>query len=79
MMLMVVSVVMLFLVLVVMMMMRILKTLVMMRENLVNGDGIGIATLYCLIYNLCLKGENPTRSCGSRWKGSAEKWWSWWS
>ena len=60
---------------------RILMKLIMMKEKFVNdnGDGIGMDTLYCLIENLCLKGENPTRSCGSRWKGSAEKWWSWWS
>ena len=43
---------MLFLVLVVLvirMTMRILVTLIMMKENLVNGDGVGIGidTLYC--------------------------------
>ena len=66
---------------VVVLVVRILMTLIMMKEKLMNddGDSIGIDTLYCLIKNLCLKGENPTRSCGSRWKGSAEKWWSWWS
>ena len=66
---------------VVVLVIRIFMTLIMMKENLVNGDGVGIGidTLYWLIENLCLKGENPTRSCGSRWKGSAEKWWSWWS
>ena len=60
---------------------RIFMTLIMMKEKLANdvGDSIGIDTFYWLIENLCLKGENPTRSCGSRWKGSAEKWWSRWS
>ena len=80
MMLMVVSVVMLLVVLVVLVI-RVLMTLIMMKEKLVNDDGVGIGidTLCCLIENLCLKGENPTRSCGSRWKGCAKKWWSWWS
>ena len=81
MMVMVVSVVVVMVVLVIRMLMRIVMTLMMMKENLVNNDGIaiGIGTLSWLIENLCLKGENPTRSCGSRWKGCAKKWWSWWS
>ena len=72
---------MLMVVVLVVLVIRILMTLIIMKEKLVNDDGVGIGidTLCCLIENLCLKGENPTCSCGSRWKGCAKKWWSWWS